>query len=133
MVGIGCNVFHSPAMQERGADAGRQATCVWEHSVAGNADDAAGADLDDDAKQKFIRGLGLKLFTAVSEWLDSRADSAERVVCDVERLMTRTPQRLRQPSGAVHEGTEVLPVRINSDGSLEVSLLQLLLCFCSNI
>ncbi|CAM9907019.1 unnamed protein product, partial [Ectocarpus fasciculatus] len=107
IVGIGCNMFQAPVVKEVGVDAGRQATC--DHSA-----------LDDSKKQAVIRSLGVKLFAAVSCWLDSKGDSGDAVIKDFQRMMTMSPQRLRQANGMVHEGTEVVPIRINSDGSLEV-------------
>lgn len=122
IVGIGCNMFQAPVVKEVGVDAGRQATCVWNHCYH-PSDPSSEEDhsaLDDAKKQAVIRSLGVKLFAAVSCWLDSKADSGDAVIKDFQRMMTMSPQRLRQANGMVHEGTEVVPIRINSDGSLEV-------------
>jgi biotin-(acetyl-CoA carboxylase) ligase len=123
IVGIGCNVYQSPLVEGAGADAGRQSTCLWDHCHMNNTIETTVEEnnsTEEVKKKEFIHSIGLKLFASVSAWLDAREDTGERVVSDFQRLMTKTPQRLRQTNGRVHEGTEVLPIRINSDGSLEV-------------
>ena len=124
VVGIGCNMFHAPVVSGAGADAGRHATCVWSHcQLPSNRDESSEEDrnaLDDVKKQAAIRSLGVKLYTAVSRWLEGKADSGGAVVDDFQRMMTKSPQHLRQANGTVHKGAEVVPIRINDDGSLEV-------------
>jgi len=116
IVGIGCNVFRAPSVEESGSDAGRESTCVWDH--AGNVRQDIRLHLEQ--KNSIIHTLGLHIYTSISQWVDDKSDSADLIVSDFQKQMTNIPHRVRQANGHVHEGTEVIPLRINSDGSLEV-------------
>lgn len=109
-------MYQAPPVLEVGSDAGRRATCIWEHYA--HDDDLV--DVDEEQKQLFIKKIGMKIFLSVSNWLDCKDDTKISVVDDFQGLMTKAPQRLRQTSGSIHEGTEVVPLRVNPDGSLEV-------------
>lgn len=116
IVGIGVNVTHSPAVILTGSDGGRPATSIVENLSDGVLDDNA-ANI-----------LGNKIFNDISEWLDSN-DTSENVLADVEYCLDKSLQTLRPPllsndqsSGEILR-QEIIPLRLNPDGSLLVSFL----------
>jgi hypothetical protein len=139
LVGIGCNVRAAPEVEASGQQYGRLATCVADHAAGPSActssstsapatcpapapadtDDAA--DLDPDAHKE----IAAEIFGALAAWLtrppgDAARDTADGVLRDFERDMDRSLQRLR---GDVAAGETVLPVRLNPDGTLRVTVV----------
>jgi hypothetical protein len=100
------------------------ATSLLEHCCSPLEADGAAVD-----------SIGTAIFQRLSNWLDD-ADSAEAVSREFEAIMSRSAQKLRgRKQGSIserHVGTDVIPLRINPDGSLFVSsFLQLYLLFIS--
>ena len=130
IAGIGCNVFHSPNVLECGSEAGREATCLWEHT---SMESLKGCDFPDlpvgfsgepphEYMKIFIEHFARMLYISVSCWLESADDNVDSVIFDCQRKLATGPQRLRGNNKSIHEGSEILPLRINRDGSLEVSV-----------
>jgi len=66
--------------------------------------------------------LAVEIFEAFSAWIGS-VDSARSVIDEFESQMDYSPQRLRNTptdSAASSLGKEIIPLRINPDGSLQV-------------
>jgi biotin-[acetyl-CoA-carboxylase] ligase BirA-like protein len=103
LVGIGCNVAEAPVVPDAGADKGRSSTSIQEHAREGEQHDAT--------------AIAAEIIQATKDWLSSR-DSAEYVVNDFESAMAKgAVQTLRN---GPDEGKQVIPLRINPDGTLHV-------------
>ena len=123
VVGIGVNVSHSPVVPSTGPDCGRPATSITEQLT------------DQIIDAKYAHLLGNKIFNDICAWLDS-SDTSENVLTDVEYCLDKSLQTLR-PTRAGGTLTlsdnedsrgdmrqEIIPLRINPDGSLWVSFFK---------
>ena len=126
LVGIGCNIYQTPDVPSSGDDAGRVATSLIEHCFSPLEADGAAVD-----------SIGTAIFQSLSDWLD-RSDSTDAVIREFEAKMSRSAQKLRGSHhgdmAERHVGTDVMPLRINPDGSLLVcsmytAVLMLILIF----
>ncbi len=145
-IGVGCNVRTAPQVSALGQNGGRPATCLADHNeqiratiqnldtggaavVSGLSGDCdADVDIPSSSNElqdgDFHKELAVDVCQAVSDWVEAQSDSADRVLLDFEECMDRSPQRLRDANNnAVADGEEVLPVRLNDDGTLLVSVL----------
>jgi biotin-(acetyl-CoA carboxylase) ligase len=119
LVGIGCNVMTAPDVQSTGEDNGRPSTCLANHMQncaiedSGNKDTcSSNVPLDEIHKE-----IAAEIYGALSSYTKQSSDSAADVITDFEKYMNFNPQKLRSASTA---GDEVTPVRVNTDGTLQV-------------
>lgn len=64
--------------------------------------------------------ISQEIFQRIRSWIDT-GDSAEAVVTDFQAQMLMSPQRLRSTADDPNEGATVLPLKLNSDGTLQVT------------
>lgn len=144
LVGIGCNVMTSPVMDLHGAQNVRPSTSIAAHnsewptirssSSSSTVDIAVSHDssIDDYVKSHTSRALlsvlqdgdyhkelAIDICDRFSQWLESQSDSPDLVLRDFERNMDFGPQRLRDEKD--DRLNVVLPRKLNSDGTLQVS------------
>lgn len=112
IVGVGCNVARAPAVPTDGADAGRVATSLADHSPAIAADSNAAMSLAADIAQD------VRLWASGSAHSE-RADDI--VQCFQDQMNMEAVQRLRSGHDV---GKEVLPLRVNGDGTLQVRIVE---------
>ena len=143
-VGIGCNVVSAPLVSALGPNGARPATCLAAHNEAIAAyieqenstpsfnqvvDVAGGPQPSTDIgpggsplrEGDFHKELAIEICAAVHNWVQAQSDSSALVLTDFERNLDRSPQKLRDGNNnAVAGGEEVLPISVNSDGTLRV-------------
>jgi len=132
-VGIGCNVLEAPKVDSNGSDGGRASTSISKHNqnimninnnynnISTNSDNKVESISTSDPP---LLGLAVDIVEAIDEWLQNE-DTASSVLKDFENKMTPVAQRVRTDR-LVDEsllGKEILPLRLNSDGSLVVRVL----------
>jgi len=111
LVGIGCNIASAPSVPTSGPDRGRAATCLHAHNKQLSHDKEA------------YKTLATEIAVGFSEWVSCGlgSDSALQCTRDFSQQMDKeSTQRIRSGADA---DREVLPVRINPDGSLRVRML----------
>lgn len=133
LVGIGCNVLEAPKVDSNGSDGGRASTSISKHNqnimninnndnnISTNSDNKVESISTSDPP---LLGLAVDIVEAIDEWLQNE-DTASSVLKDFENMMTPVAQRVRTDR-LVDEsllGKEILPLRLNSDGSLVVRVL----------
>ncbi len=106
LVGIGCNVAEAPLVPSAGSDKGRQSTCIHEH-----------ADKDECRPDTDASKIAAEIIERAKEWTKA-ADSVNFVINEFQSSMDfNAIQTLRSGED---EGKDVIPIRINSDGTLQV-------------
>lgn len=106
LVGIGCNIAEAPPVPHAGSDKGRQSTCIHDHVHDEEC------RINSDASM-----IASEIIEMTKQWIKSE-DSAEHVVNEFQSYMDFTAlQTLRSGED---EGRNVLPIRINKDGTLQV-------------
>ena len=138
IIGIGCNIMTAPTVVSTGTDNGRPATCLARHMNCNSADSAdreireisVGGEGPDGSEgfrgqSEACHSIGIlhkeiaaEIYGALSSHILQSSDPPERVVADFERYMNFSPQKLR---GESEVGDAVTPLRINKDGTLQVS------------
>ena len=120
LIGIGCNVCAAPTVATDGSESGRPATALAMHNDTLR-------DVSGDDKQSWPhRMLGSDIFHSVVDWTRGAREGDGAVRAGFEALMDMRTQRLRD---ATH--TNVTPIRLNEDGSLEVCLhIDVCMCMC---
>ena len=124
--GIGCNIVVSPSIPDVGPNAGRPATCavisvtVLSITPLGIAHHLS-SSYDSSSLSTMYRDISEDVFRRIRSWVEN-GDSAEAVVADFQSQMLLNPQRMRPSSGGDGEGEAVLPLKLNSDGTLQVRL-----------
>jgi hypothetical protein len=134
LIGIGCNVMTAPAVESVGPENGRQSTCLIRHIAecygAGASESHSISDgiVDDHAIMlssdtcpslgELHKEIAAEIYGALSSYALQHSDTAEQVIVDFERYMNFSPQRLR---GEINAGHTVTPLRVNKDGTLQVS------------
>jgi len=111
LIGIGCNVGAAPEVPLAGADEGRPSTCVKDN-----------VDAKEECPEPCAMALDIaqEIVDSTRAWIDAQQDTAEYVVNEFESNMnTGAVQMLRSGED---EGKEVIPLRINPDGTLLVQL-----------
>jgi biotin-(acetyl-CoA carboxylase) ligase len=133
LVGIGCNVLEAPKVDSNGAEGGRASTSISKHNQnimnINNNDNNISTNSDSKVESLStsdppLLGLAVDIVEAIDEWLQNE-DTASSVLKDFEDKMTPVAQRVRTDR-LVDEsllGKEILPLRLNSDGSLVVRVL----------
>mmetsp|Transcript_18185 Transcript_18185/g.17522 ORF Transcript_18185/g.17522 Transcript_18185/m.17522 type:complete len:287 (+) Transcript_18185:316-1176(+) len=121
LVGIGCNVMTAPDVQSTGEDNGRPSTCLANHmQYCGDSENKdtcpSNVPLDEIHKE-----IAAEIYGALSSYTKQSSDPATQVITDFEKYMNFNPQKLRSAHTA---GDEVTPVRINTDGTLQVYMEQ---------
>ena len=128
--GIGCNIVVAPGIPAEGPNAGRSATCEYscysrrrylKNVFTGVADHLA-SGYDVSYLSNMYKEVSEEIFQRVRSWIDT-GDSSEMVVTDFQAQMLMSPQRLRSTTGNPSEGETVLPLKLNSDGTLQVIFL----------
>lgn len=143
LVGIGCNVMTSPVMDPHGALHVRPSTSIAAHntewptivSSSSTVDIVVSHDssIDDNVESHssssallsvlrdgdYHKQLAMDICDRFSQWLESQSDSPDLVLSDFERNMDFGPQRLRDEKD--DRLNVVLPSKLNSDGTLQVS------------
>ncbi len=118
LVGVGCNLLTTPSVQKVGSESGRDATCLQEHLPT----------FDSSSSLYSLRDqLASTILMKIEDWILLRDDCDERVIHECSGKMSYTPQRLRlerikngDASTCTGVGDEVVPIRLNSDGTLQV-------------
>lgn len=106
LVGIGCNIAEAPSVPNAGTDKGRQSTCVHEHADEGECRP------DTDASK-----IASEIIERAKEWVKA-TDTSEFVTNEFQSNMDfNAIQTLRSGED---EGKDVIPIRINSDGTLQI-------------
>lgn len=106
LVGIGCNIAEAPPVPHAGSDKGRESTCVHDH-----------ADAEECRPEKDALTIASEIIEMAKQWMQS-VDSMEFVVNEFQANMDSTAvQTLRSGED---EGKDVIPIRINTDGTLQV-------------
>ena len=135
LVGIGCNVLEAPKVDSNGTDGGRASTSIFKHNqnIMNNNNNNNDNNISTNSDNKVesistsdppLLGLAVDIVEAIDEWLQNE-DTASSVLKDFENKMTPVAQRVRTDR-LVDEsllGKEILPLRLNSDGSLVVRVL----------
>ena len=144
LVGIGCNVMTSPVVDPRGALHLRPSTSIAAHntewptivssSSSSTVDITVNHDssIDDNVESHssgallsvlrdgdYHKELAMDICDRFSQWLESQLDSPDLVRRDFESNMDFGPQRLRDEKD--DRFNVVLPQKLNSDGTLQVS------------
>lgn len=124
LVGIGCNVMTAPNVETSGENNGRPSTCLADHmqnceiEISGsNKTCASNVTLHEIHKE-----IAAEIFGALSSYTKQPYDSAAAVILDFERYMNFSPQKLRNANSA---GDDVIPLRINVDGTLQVNFVDI--------
>ena len=133
LIGIGCNIMTAPAIENVGADNGRQATCLSRHitgceasTVTQSGDSAPTADTC-PYLGNLHKEIAAEIYGALSSYTLWPHDTAEQVVVDFERYMSFSTQRLRGDTAA---GQEIIPLGVNKDGTLQVRNCFMFLSCC---
>ena len=111
LIGIGCNIMSAPQVPTMGPDRGRSATCLHAHNEQLAQDHEA------------YKSLAADIASGFREWLSlgPGSDSGLLTVSDFEWQMDKhSTQRIRSGEDA---DKEVMPLRLNPDGSLYVRML----------
>ena len=114
LIGIGCNVVMAPVIENTGNNDGRQATCLKDH-IQNDIDD--GSSLDRGCEYPLTDRMAKNIVNRLSQWILSSSDCADNVVADFSKRLDWGTQYLRENK------TEVIPQKINIDGTLEVCSL----------
>jgi biotin-[acetyl-CoA-carboxylase] ligase BirA-like protein len=132
VVGIGCNVCEAPTVDSNGAEAGRVSTCLSKHNkdILNNVDyDSIVTNTDNKVETLLethppLLGLAVDIVEAIDIWLQNK-DTPSSVLKDFEEKMTTATQRIRTDRLVDQSllGKEVLPLRLNNDGSLVVRVI----------
>jgi biotin-(acetyl-CoA carboxylase) ligase len=125
LIGIGCNIGSAPMVDKTGSQAGRPSICLAEHNPN---------ILDESISSSPPNHLiAIEIIQAIKDWLKA-SDSAARIIDDFQLHMDFRPQRLRDSYDSsatkIMESSlngelealrlEVMPLRINLDGTLQV-------------
>ena len=138
LVGIGINVMTAPRIPGTGAagdssdgEDARPSTSIYDQQnsppqVCNSEGEGVSCSVQDGAfpshQDAFIEGIAVEIAEAVSSWLSS-ADLGDQIVADFSALMVKSNQKLRSSTGTHQVGAEVTPIKVNSDGSLQVRFL----------
>jgi hypothetical protein len=133
LIGIGCNIMTAPVVESVGPENGRQATCLIRHVAecygASESSSSSGSDgvIEDRAITssgtcpslgELHKEIAAEIYGALSSYALQHSDTTEQVIADFERYMNFSPQRLRGETSAGHT---VTPLKVNKDGTLQVS------------
>ena len=136
LIGIGCNVMTAPVVDSVGPENGRQATCLIRHIAECNVADASERSssssssgiIDNQVTMTSLdtcpslgelhKEIAAEIYGALSSYALQHNDTTEQVIADFERYMNFSPQQLRGDTSA---GRTVTPLRVNKDGTLQVS------------
>ena len=139
LVGIGINVMTAPRIPGIGAagdsndgeDDARPSTSIYDQQnsppqVCNSEGEGSNCSEQEGAfpshQDAFIEGIAVENAEAVSSWLLS-VDLGDQIVADFSALMVKSNQKLRSSTGTHQAGAEVTPIKVNSDGSLQVRFL----------
>ena len=133
VVGIGCNINSKPSITSSGANGGRPATCIREHLAAGGAEaeTQGGEEGAVDPGMEEIRvQLARDIMEYCNQWLhpsnpttDSPASVQDSLISEVNSYISKEAQYIRLDNTAAGEsvlGRQVIPLRVNRDGTLQV-------------
>jgi hypothetical protein len=142
MVGIGCNVMSAPEVQFAGTNGGRPATNLASYisSLSDVSIDGTDATAASEGGQQTCQLLAEKIRDSFVRWVENASDSPSQVVRESNSLLDYSPQAVRkeylsraQPAATKtvdfsseeieemsSKGDDVLPLRINDDGTLQV-------------
>lgn len=147
VIGIGCNVGSAPPVPSSGQQNGRPSTCLANHN-----DDINGDVSPSDEGISVHHMLAKEIYQSIEKWLQTgHNDTPRKIVQEFESMMDFRPQRLRQTyvesnaeisahgdsdlarnkqesnsetkSDTSPSDLDVIPLRINVDGTLEVRLI----------
>jgi hypothetical protein len=116
----------TPVVNQFGLESGREATCL--HEILSSSSSAT----TPPEIYHYRDLLATHLMNRLADWIEAGDDTDERVIADCAGKLSYLPQRLRLerirgPSLTEAElssfsalGDEVRPVRLNSDGTLQV-------------
>lgn len=150
LVGIGCNVGSAPSVDATGQQGGRPSTCLADF----NPDIQAYKQAQNPSAIVFETDMtnydepphhviAKEIFYSIKDWLSQR-DDVINIVRDFETFMDFRPQKLRNSynineevvsieesakneglNGSIPTHLDVVPLRINIDGTLQVNNISL--------
>lgn len=110
-VGFGINVPKAPIIPPSGINGGRPATCLADHMPP----------MDPDLLLNLRKSIAEEIMTRCHRWLtSSQIDTVDNVLDDFQRDMSMSARRLRSETLTFEESDEILPLRLNRDGTLQV-------------
>jgi biotin-[acetyl-CoA-carboxylase] ligase BirA-like protein len=112
LVGVGCNIAHSPSVP----GTHREATCIANHSSNASFPEPTTDLLTSEAGH-----MGHAFCSSIQTWLDDdieRDETASTVVQQYTEAMSTAVQTLRAETGDARMGERIQPLKINADGTL---------------
>lgn len=120
VVGIGCNVGSSPSVDATGVQGGRPSTSLAEYNPSIKSYKNDSNELVTPPHHQIAEDM----FQSIKYWiLSEETDTVNSVVNDFEKLMTKSPQKLRDDVTSLEKKQNirlVYPLNINQDGTLSV-------------
>jgi biotin-[acetyl-CoA-carboxylase] ligase BirA-like protein len=123
LVGIGCNIGSAPTVETNGKNGGRKSTCLYDYKLRQYNE-------NNETNVKNVRNMiANSIMNNIMNWIEEGNDSSSLVINEFQSLMTTSPQVIRKElnkddnTGSII-GQSVIPLRLNSDGTLQVKLVE---------